>query len=185
MSHLLPGSQVQSTKFVPFEDILGVGHNKGFSSLIIPGSGESNYDALEINPYETTKMRREGEVRSLLNKLKPDMISLDPNVIGTVDKRKPQERLTMKELSEKEEQEKEEAKGKDEVEKFIKPETSAKNSALRKFKRKQRKNMVTERTMRVQKALEREKELRRQKQELEDNIQLKKDELENAFNRFK
>lgn len=185
MSHLLPGSQVQSTKFVPFEDILGVGHNKGFSSLIIPGSGESNYDALEINPYETKKMRREGEVRSLLNKLKPDMISLDPNVIGTVDKRKPQERLTMKELSEKEEQEKEEAKGKDEVEKFIKPETSAKNSALRKFKRKQRKNMVTERTMRVQKALEREKELRRQKQELEDNIQLKKDELENAFNRFK
>lgn len=185
MSHLIPGSQVQSTRFVPFEDILGVGHNFGFSSLIVPGSGESNFDALEINPYETTKMRREGEVRMLMNKLKPDMISLDPNVIGTVDRRKPQERLTAREASERKIEEQETLKSTDDVEKFIKPETNPKNSALRKFKRKHRKNLISERSMRVEKALEREKELRRQKQDLENNIQSKKDELETALARFK
>ena len=187
LTHLIPGSQVQTTKFVPFEDILGVGHNNGFSSLIVPGAGESNFDALEINPYETKKMRRETEVRMLMNKLKPDMITLDPNVIGTVDRRKPHERLTAKEQSEKEAAalEDEENKSRDDVEKFIKPETSSKNSALRKFKRKHRKNLITERSMRVQKALEREKELRQQKKDLENNIQRKKDELENAFDRFK
>lgn len=185
LDHLIAGSQVQSTKFVPFEDILGVGHNKGFSSLIIPGAGESNFDALEINPYETKKMRRETEVRMLMNKLKPDMISLDPNVIGTVDRRKPQERLTAKEQSEKEEEEREAKENKAEIERYIKPDVSAKNSALRTFKRKQRKNMVTERSIRVEKALEKEKELRRQKAELENNIQRKKDELQNVFDRFK
>lgn len=185
LSHLLPGSQVQSTKFVPFEDILGVGHNKGFSSLIVPGAGESNFDALEINPYETTKMRREGEVRSLMNKLKPDMITLDPNVVGTVDRRKPHERLSAREHAEREQAEKEALESKPEIERYIRPEGSAKNSALRKFKRKQTKNMVTERSMRVEKALAREKELRKQKSELEQNIQRKKDELESAFDRFK
>lgn len=185
LTHLLPGSQVQSTRFVPFEDILGVGHNKGFSSLIVPGAGESNFDALEVNPYETTKMRREGEVRSLLTKLQPDMITLDPNVIGTVDRRKPHERLTAKEQAEKELAEKEASEGKTELERYIKPEVNSKNSALRKFKRKQRKNLITERSMRVEKALAKEKELRQQKAELEKQIQTKKDELENAFNRFK
>lgn len=185
LSHLLPGSQVQSTRFVPFEDILGVGHNKGFSSLIVPGAGESNFDALEVNPYETTKMRREGEVRSLLNKLKPDMITLDPNVVGTVDRRKPHERLSAREQAEKEQAELEATESKSEIEKYIKPDTNAKNSALRKFKRKQRKNMVTERSIRVEKALAREKELRKQKSQLEQNIQIKKDTLESAFDRFK
>jgi U3 small nucleolar RNA-associated protein 7 len=188
LSHLIPGSQVQSTKFVPFEDILGVGHNKGFSSLIVPGSGESNFDALEINPYETSKMRREGEVRSLMNKLKSDMITLDPDVIGTVDRRKPQERLTAKELQEKEEREEMEGaekKDPNNVESFINPSTSSKNSALRRFKRKKTKNMITERSLRVEKALAKEKELRQRKLELEQNIEQKKDELENAFDRFK
>lgn len=187
MSHLIPSSQIQSTRFVPFEDILGVGHNKGFSSIIVPGAGESNYDALEINPFETTKMRKESEVRMLMNKLKPDMITLDPNVVGTVDRRKPHERLSAKEESERNAQTAEEElqKDKKDIEQFIKPSTSAKNSALRRFKRKQRKNLISERSMRVEKALEKEKELRRQKADLENNIQRKKDQLENAFDRFK
>ncbi|GMF74594.1 unnamed protein product [[Candida] boidinii] len=87
MNHMLPSSQIETARFVPFEDILGLGHKKGMSSIIVPGSGEANYDALELNPYETTKQRQQTEVRSLLNKLQPDMITLDPNVIGTVDKR--------------------------------------------------------------------------------------------------
>ncbi|KAG0682196.1 Small subunit (SSU) processome component [Pichia californica] len=185
MSHLLPGSQVQTTRFVPFEDILGVGHNNGFSSLIIPGAGESNFDALEINPYETTKMRREGEVRMLMNKLKPDMISLDPNNIGTVDKRKPQERLNAREAAQREIEEKEKEEKSENFEQYIRPDSAPKDSALRKFKKKQRKNMITERSMRIEKAYEKENELRRQKEELENKIQQKKDELESAFDRFK
>lgn len=87
MNHLIPGSKIDKIKYVPFEDILGVGHQKGISSLIIPGSGEANYDALELNPYESVKQRQESEVKGLLNKLAPDTITLDPNVIGTVNAR--------------------------------------------------------------------------------------------------
>lgn len=185
LTHLIPGSQVQSTRFVPFEDILGVGHNKGFASLIVPGAGESNFDALEVNPYETTKMRREGEVRSLLTKLQPDMITLDPNVVGTVDRRKPHERLSAKEQAERELAEKEAKDGKSNLERYVKPEVKSKNSALRKLKRKQKKNLITERSMRIEKILAKEKELRQQKAQLEKQIQTKKDELETAFDRFK
>lgn len=38
MTHMLPGSILESMEFCPFEDILGVGHRNGFSSLVIPGT---------------------------------------------------------------------------------------------------------------------------------------------------
>lgn len=85
LTHLQEGSAINRVRFCPYDDLLGVGHAGGFSSLIIPGSGEPNFDALEVNPYETKKQRQEGEIKALLNKLKPEMISLDPDFVGRID----------------------------------------------------------------------------------------------------
>ena len=64
--------------------MLGVGHTNGFSSLLIPGAGEANYDSFVANPYQTRNERREQEVRSLLEKLQPDTIVLDPQSVGNI-----------------------------------------------------------------------------------------------------
>ncbi|GMM28660.1 Utp7 protein [Martiniozyma asiatica (nom. inval.)] len=185
MSHLIPSTQIQRAKFVPFEDILGIGHNYGFESMIVPGSGESNYDAMELNPFETSKMRKESEIRMLMNKLKPEMITLDPHVIGNLDKRKPQERLTPKEQQDIFANDPNNKK--EQVEKLIKPFVKPKNSTLRAFKRKQRQNLITERALRVEKALQKEKELRAQMKEWEANggEQPAEQPLDSALSRFK
>jgi len=38
-------SNINNIKFSPFEDFLGLGTNKGFSCISVPGSGSAFYDS--------------------------------------------------------------------------------------------------------------------------------------------
>uniref|UniRef100_A0A182QCB0 BING4 C-terminal domain-containing protein n=1 Tax=Anopheles farauti TaxID=69004 RepID=A0A182QCB0_9DIPT len=87
---------ISSVRFCPYEDILGVGTAKGFCSLIVPGSGEPNFDSYEANPYQTRSQRLETEVQSLLEKIPPEFIVLNPTQIDEVDVPTAKERLEQK-----------------------------------------------------------------------------------------
>lgn len=76
---------ITDMEFIPYEDVLGIGSRKGFSSILVPGSGEANFDALESNPFMNKKQRREFEVHRLLEKIPSELISLDTNQILGVD----------------------------------------------------------------------------------------------------
>lgn len=82
MTHPIPHRPLSSIRFCPFQDILTVGHSAGLSSLLVPGAGEPNFDSAEADPFEGRNARREREVRALLDKLAPDTIVLDPEIIG-------------------------------------------------------------------------------------------------------
>ncbi|GAA6063775.1 hypothetical protein JCM10212_005564 [Sporobolomyces blumeae] len=86
LTHTFPSTPVHSLRFTPFDDLLGVGHAQGFSSLVVPGAGEANYDSLEVDPFEGKRKRREREVHMLLDKLPMDLITLDQDVLGKVDR---------------------------------------------------------------------------------------------------
>ncbi|XP_067940741.1 WD repeat-containing protein 46-like [Watersipora subatra] len=75
MSHVAQGS-IQQVQFCPYEDVLGVGSAGGFESLLIPGSGEPNFDAMEANPYQSKKQRQTREVKQLLDKVPHHLITL-------------------------------------------------------------------------------------------------------------
>ncbi|KAJ1984265.1 putative U3 small nucleolar RNA-associated protein 7 [Dimargaris verticillata] len=85
MRHRVPRSQISGVRFCPYEDVLGIGHASGFSSLVIPGAGEPNFDSHADNPFETKTQRQEKEVRQLLDKLQPNMISLNPSHVASFD----------------------------------------------------------------------------------------------------
>jgi len=87
VTHSIPNASPISLRFCPFEDVLGVGHAQGFTSLLVPGAGEPNFDSSEADPYERKNAKRERKVHALLDKIAPDMITLDPSVIGSLDTR--------------------------------------------------------------------------------------------------
>lgn len=135
------GKRIERVRWCPFEDILGISHDQGFSSIIVPGAGEPNFDALELNPYENAKQRQEAEVKSLLNKLQPEMISLNPEFVGKLDLASAEQRKQEADLDRKPE---------DPVLK-LKNRGRGKNSSLRKHLRKKgQRNIVDEQRLKIE-----------------------------------
>ncbi|XP_015791106.1 WD repeat-containing protein 46-like [Tetranychus urticae] len=87
---------IKSIKFCNFEDVLGIGHENGFSSILVPGAGEPNFDALESNPFMTTSQRREMEVKMLLSKIPSELINVDPEILGKVNIKQLKETIASK-----------------------------------------------------------------------------------------
>jgi U3 small nucleolar RNA-associated protein 7 len=163
------GKRIGRVRWCPFEDILGISHEKGFASIIVPGAGEPNFDALEISPYENKKQRQEGEIKALLDKLKPEMISLNPNFIGNLDLASAEERKREQDLDRKPE---------DPLAK-LKNRGRGKNSSLRKYLRKKgSKNIIDEKRLRIE-------EMRKaQNLKARTKLKRKEEELGPALARF-
>jgi U3 small nucleolar RNA-associated protein 7 len=163
------GKRIERVKWCPFEDVLGISHDVGFSSILVPGAGEPNFDALEVNPYENTKQRQEAEVRSLLNKLQPEMISLNPEFIGNLDLASAEQRKAEKDLDKKP------------VDPIadIKNRGRGKNSSLRKYLRKKgSRNIIDERRLKIE-------ELRKsQNERQQEKLKATAEELGPALGRF-
>lgn len=163
------GKRIERVRWCPFEDALGISHDRGFCSIIVPGAGEPNFDALEVNPYETTKQRQEGEVKALLNKLQPEMISLNPDYVGNLDLASAAQRKKEADLDRKP----------DDPVAALKNKGRGRNSGLRKYLRKKgKKNIIDVQKLRID-AL---KEERRKK--AKTNLKKHQEELGPALARF-
>jgi U3 small nucleolar RNA-associated protein 7 len=81
------GQIIRKLRFVPYEDLLGMGTQRQFQHLIIPGAGSANFDSWVANPFENSKQRQERVVKGLLEKLQPDMITLDNRAFSVMSKK--------------------------------------------------------------------------------------------------
>lgn len=168
MSHsIVKGYQINNVLFRPYEDVLGIGHSMGWSSILIPGSGEPNFDSWVANPFETSKQRREKEVRSLLDKLPPETIMLDPSKIGTY---KPP---TKKEKPTKQRREAEMDAAVTAVKNAeVKKKTKGRNRPSRRLKKKQESLARAKRPFLEQQMKEDEAALSKKKQKISGEVQL-------------
>ncbi|EZF30610.1 hypothetical protein H109_04183 [Trichophyton interdigitale MR816] len=163
------GQRVEGLRWCPYEDVLGIAHDKGFSSMIVPGAGEPNFDAMEANPYETSKQRQEAEVKSLLTKLQPEMISLNPDFVGNLDLTSDKARREARDLDKK----------KEDIAEKLKNRGRGRNSALRKYLRKRGgKNIIDENRLKVE-AMRRE-----QNERLKEKRRREREALGPALERF-
>lgn len=78
-------SACSDLSFVNYQDYLGICHEKGFQSIVVPGAGEPNFDSFEVNIFANKRQRQEKEVKSLLEKIPWQSISMNPELIGTID----------------------------------------------------------------------------------------------------
>lgn len=174
MTHLQPSSPITNVRFAPYEDFLGVAHEKGYTSLIVPGSGEANYDAFEANPYQSKEQRRTTEIRGLLEKLQPNMISITP-FIGDVDP-------ASSSVRKREAIEEKAAKPEDQ---FVpRAKQRGRNSALRRVLRKKNKNVIDERRMKVEALLAKEKQMKAERVAREQGRAVSANDAGPALSRF-
>jgi len=160
MGHsIVKGYQIGKVAFRPYEDVLGIGHSMGWSSILIPGSGEPNFDTWLANPFETSKQRREKEIHSLLDKLPPETIMLDPSKIGTLKSAKKKDKPTKKEKEA-------------EMEAVVE---AAKGTAIR--KKTKGKNKPSKIAVKKKKIVERAKRPFLEKQMEEENVTKKKQKI--------
>ncbi|THH01954.1 hypothetical protein EW026_g822 [Hermanssonia centrifuga] len=155
--------------------------------ILVPGAGEPNFDSSEADPFENKKARREKEVKALLDKIQPDMIALDPEFVGSLapppklttavdDKtdltfsRLPRlERLRVQGKADETEEGDEDAVGDDGDENAPKRSKAekekkkmrGKNKSLKRYLRKQRKNVIDPKAVAVREKLEKQREERK------------------------
>ncbi|KAF9488792.1 BING4CT-domain-containing protein [Pleurotus eryngii] len=180
ITHPVPHRPLTSVRFTPFQDILTIGHSAGLSSILVPGAGEPNFDSSEADPFENRKTRREREVKALLDKIQPDMIALDPEFVGSLAlpsklvtdttstpfARLPRiQRLKVSGKADETEEVESEVEGdhgkKESREEREKRKMRGKGKSLKRYLRKQRKNVIDPTVVAIRAKLEKQKEEKR------------------------
>ncbi|KAH0579216.1 putative U3 small nucleolar RNA-associated protein 7 [Termitomyces sp. J132] len=202
LTHPIPNRPLTSVRFAPFQDILTIGHAAGLSSIIVPGAGEPNFDSSEADPFENKRARREKEVKALLDKIQPDLITLDPEFVGslappsklttTADAKLADtpfarlsrlERLKVSGKADETEENSEDDNGKKiSREERERRRQRGKGKSLKRYLRKQRKNVVDPAAVAIRKKLEKQRE---EKLRVRREVKSEESRKTSALDRFK